>query len=109
MKRVILESPFAGDIERNIDYARKCMHDCLMRGEAPYASHLLYTQPKVLDDTNPKERQLGMIGGFAWIPISDYTVVYADYGISGGMWAGIYRAIEAGKQIRIRFLQPTIT
>jgi len=25
MELVILESPFAGDVERNVDYARKCM------------------------------------------------------------------------------------
>src|SRR6185312_4969110 len=31
MKLVIIESPYAGDIEANVAYARKCMHDALMR------------------------------------------------------------------------------
>jgi hypothetical protein len=57
---VALETPYAGDIEKNLRYARKCMHDCFKRGEAAYASHLLYTQPGVLDDNIPEERRLGM-------------------------------------------------
>jgi len=40
MKLVVIESPYAGDIEANVKYARECMSDCLKRGEAPIASHL---------------------------------------------------------------------
>lgn len=47
MRLVIIESPFAGDVVRNLRYLRACMRDCLRRGEAPYASHALYTQPGV--------------------------------------------------------------
>ena len=53
---VIVESPYAGDVERNERYARACIRDCLLRGEAPFASHLLYTQAGVLDDTIKEER-----------------------------------------------------
>ena len=56
MKRVILESPYSGDINRNIQYARMCVRDSLMRGEAPIASHLLYTQEEILNDNIPEER-----------------------------------------------------
>lgn len=31
MKLIILETPYAGDIEANIAYARACLRDCLMR------------------------------------------------------------------------------
>ena len=31
MRLVILESPYAGDVELNVAYARDCLHDCLMR------------------------------------------------------------------------------
>ncbi len=54
MRRAIIESPFAGDVERNVRYARAAMRDCLMRRETPYASHLLYTQEGVLDDANKR-------------------------------------------------------
>ena len=41
---VIIESPYMGDVQRNIAYAQQCMGDSLKRGEAQFASHLLYTQ-----------------------------------------------------------------
>ena len=43
-KKTILESPYSGDVEKNIDYAKKCLKDSLERDECPFASHLLYTQ-----------------------------------------------------------------
>ena len=95
MRLVIVESPYAGDIARNLAYARACMADCLARGEAPYASHLLYTQPGVLDDDKPVERAWGMAAGFAWGERADATVVYMDLGTSAGMVAGIERAKAA--------------
>jgi hypothetical protein len=66
MKLVILESPYAGDVETNTTYARACVRDSLSRGEAPLASHLLYTQPGILRDDVPDERQRGMDAGLAW-------------------------------------------
>ena len=78
MRRVIVETPFAGDIERNIHYARLCLHDCFLRGEAPFASHLLYTQPCVLDDNHPEERNLGIEAGLEWGKCADATVVYTE-------------------------------
>lgn len=94
MRRVILESPFAGDIAANIAYARQCIRDCLKRGEAPIASHLLFTQPGVLADGVPEERKLGMEAGWAWQAVADAIVVYTDRGISSGMQAAIDRARE---------------
>jgi len=58
MIKVVLESPFAGDIQKNLQYARKCMADCLKHCEASFASHLLYTQDGILDDDIPHERKL---------------------------------------------------
>lgn len=110
MRLVIVESPYAGDVEANERYARACMADCLRRGEAPYASHLLYTQPGVLDDTKPEERKLGMDAGFEWRWPADATVVYLDRGISKGMQAGIehakYVQAHSSHQIEFRRLYP---
>lgn len=106
MKRlVILESPFAGDVERNVAYARRAMRDCLLRGEAPFASHLLYTQPGVLDDDVPEERAMGIEAGLCWgTAAADATVVYADHGISRGMQMGIDRAKAEGRPVEWRSL-----
>jgi hypothetical protein len=104
MKLVILESPFAGDVEANIKYARECVHDSLSRGEAPIASHLLYTQPGVLNDDDPKERQWGIDAGLAWKSVAHGSVVYTDLGISKGMEYGIAAATKAGIPIEYRKL-----
>lgn len=87
MTPTVLESPYAGDTARNIEYAQKCMHDMLVNhNEAPYASHLLYTQPNVLDDNVKHERTLGIYAGFAWKHLDGVkTVFYTDLGMSGGM------------------------
>jgi hypothetical protein len=105
MRLVIVESPFAGDVKRNIAYARAAMRDCLMRGEAPYASHLLYTQEGVLDDDVSDQRRLGIEAGLRWGKMADATVVYADLGISSGMQQGIDRARSENRDVEIRSLE----
>ena len=104
MSLVVIESPFAGDVERNINYARACMRDSLSRGEAPFAPHLLYAQQGILDDDIPEERRLGIRAGFAWGKYAYKTVVYTDLGISGGMQMGIQEALQAGREIEYRQL-----
>ena len=106
MKKVVIESPYAGDVERNLKYVRACMLDCLHRGEAPFASHALYTQPGVLDDAVPSERSLGIRAGFVWRDTAEYTVVYADLGMTRGMEAGIADAEAKGRPIHYRHLGP---
>lgn len=105
MKLVIVESPFAGDVERNVEYARAAVHDSLARGEAPIASHLLYTQPGILRDEIPEERQWGIEAGLAWRRVAEGTVVYVDLGISRGMEFGIAAAREAGLSVEFRTLE----
>lgn len=90
---VIIESPYAGDVERNVAYARQAMRDSILRGEHPIASHLLYTQPGILNDDIPEERQRGVDAGLAWRKVAEKAVFYVDYDWSGGMIAarGVYR------------------
>ena len=110
MKRVIIESPYAAanghSVAEHEEYARRCMADSLARGEAPLASHLLYTQPGILDDTNPDERKRGMAAGFAWISLADAVVLYTDFGISAGMREGEERARRNGTPVIRRSLDP---
>lgn len=104
MRLVIIESPYAGDIEANTDYARQCVRDSLSRGEAPIASHLLYTQPGILRDEVPDERQWGIDAGLAWRKVAEASVVYTDHGISRGMTYGIQAAHSAGVPVEYRSL-----
>jgi len=104
MRRVIVESPYAGNVELNLRYLRAALRDCLLRGEAPFASHAIYTQPGVLDDAVPSERQHGITAGFAWRKSADATVVYTDLGMSRGMEHGVVDAAQAGHPIEYRSL-----
>lgn len=105
MKLVILESPYAGDVRKNVEYARACVRDSLSRGEAPIASHLLYTQPGILRDEVPAERKWGIDAGLAWATKADATVVYTDLGISSGMQYGIKTATDADRPIEYRTIR----
>lgn len=104
MKRVVIESPYAGDVELNLRYLRACMHHSITHDEAPYASHALYTQPGVLDDDRPIERELGIVAGFCWRDVADLTVVYTDLGITRGMQYGIDDANRKGRPVEYRTL-----
>ena len=106
MRRVVIESPYAGDVAENVTYARRCVLDCLRRGEAPYASHLFFTQPGLLDDGDPEERRLGIEAGLAWGRSADAVVVYVDRGVSRGMVQGIREARRRGTPVEIRSLDP---
>lgn len=100
-----MESPYAGNVRRNLRYLQACMADCLRRGEAPFASHGLYTQPGVLDDKDPWQRALGITAGCAWRPAAAATVAYMDLGESGGMLVGLADARRCpGHEIEYRWL-----
>ena len=104
LRRVILESPYAGDVDANIAFARRCVRDSLERGEAPLASHLLYTQPGILDDTIPIERLRGIGAGLAWYRLAEACVVYLDRGLSDGMRCVAAAASAADVPIEMRWL-----
>lgn len=110
MKLVIIESPLAANpghtAEDHQKYAKACCTDSLMRGEAPYASHLLYAQPGILNDLIPEQRELGIKAGLAWGAKADLTAVYTDCGISRGMEMGIERARLEGREVEYRTLEP---
>ena len=105
MRRVILESPYAGDVEANLQYARRCVRDSVLRGEAPIASHLLFTQPGILCDDVSEERQLGINAGLAWLVQADAMVLYTDRGMSPGMRAAMKEAQLIGLPTELRMLE----
>lgn len=113
MTLVIVESPYKGSgwwplsaVRRwlNVRYARRCVRDSLMRGEAPIASHLLYTQPGILRDWIDAERAHGIQAGLAWSDKAALVAVYTDRGITSGMEKGIAHHRKLGKMIEVRSL-----
>lgn len=103
MRLVIVESPYKGDVETNVRYARDAMMDSLARSEAPLVSHLLYTQ--VLNDADPEDRRVGIDAGHAWLGYADLMAVYMDLGISDGMKQGITLAKVVGIPVEYRWLK----
>lgn len=105
MLRVIVESPYAGDIAMNEMYCEFCLHDCLVNyNESPFASHLLYTRDNVLRDHIPEERELGIKAGFYWREVAEKTVFYTDFGMTTGMVLGIKDCEKKGKPYEVRTL-----
>ena len=95
---VIIESPYNGtpeEIAENVQYVILAMRDCLKRGEAPFASHLMYT--RVPDGNHISDDEP-----------ADKTVVYTDRGISRGMKYGIANAEKAGREIEYRYIKSNI-
>jgi len=98
MKIVCLESPFkpsAEDVVRyvgryteadllrqNIIYARMALLSCLLRGEAPLASHLLYTQ---VWSERADLRDAGIKAGIEMHHRCDLVALFRDLGVSKGM------------------------
>lgn len=47
-KLVYISSPYSGDVERNVAFAKAACRYAMNQGVTPIASHLLY--PQMLDD-----------------------------------------------------------
>jgi len=108
MRRVIIESPYAGptpeSIEANIAYAKRACMDSLKRGESPLASHLLWTQDGLLLDALASERRLGIDAGHAWLGVAQLVIFYMDRGESPGMKHARVRAAASHVPTEDRFI-----
>lgn len=108
LQKVVLESRFSASDTKGLVLNKKftlaCMRDCFLKGEAPYASHVIYAHPHFLDDFVATERALGMHAGFLWGDLAVKTIVYTDLGISTGMQMGIEHAKKVNRPIEYREL-----
>ena len=95
---VYICSTYAGDVETNVQKARRYCRFAVDKGYIPIAPHLLFTQ--FLNDDSPKERQLGIFFGNAVMSKCSEVWVFGDR-ISDGMEAEIKRA--KWKNYRLRY------
>ena len=95
---VYICSPYAGDVERNVDAARHYSRFAVEAGYIPIAPHLLF--PQFLNDRDYKERELGLFFGNALMSKCSEGWVFGDR-ISPGMESEIKRA--TWKNYRIRY------
>ncbi len=108
MERVIFESPFAGDMATNSEYAASCIVKLMLAEHvAPMASHLLYT--RMLNDNDPKEREIGIDAGLEYGRHAQRTIIAVDRGLSTGMKYGIKNAESANRPLSFMTISPNDT
>ena len=91
-------SPYAGDIEKNVNAARGYSRFAVDKGFIPLAPHLLF--PQFRNDTDPQERELGLFFGNALMSKCSEVWVFGSF-ISPGMQAEIKQA--RWKNYRLRY------
>lgn len=97
MKIIYVASPYGGDVKKNTEFAKKACRHVMEQGHAFFAPHLLY--PDLLDENQPKERQLGIEMGFAILQNCGELWCYGNH-ISQGMMMEIEEARQIGIPIR---------
>ena len=97
MKLVYIASPYAGDIENNVEAAKEYCRAAMEEGVTPVAPHLLY--PQFLDDSDPMQRSLGTHAGPELLARCDELWVCGP-DISPGMKREIQFAEALGLPIR---------
>lgn len=92
---VYICSPYSGDTERNIEYAKELTRAAVVAGYAPVAPHLYLTM--VLNDDIQEEQRAGMAAGMKILHCCRYILVGGRYGVSEGMKKEISQAKEEKK------------
>ncbi len=109
-KIVYIASPYAGDTESNIEFAKAACLLAMEEGNTPLAAHLLY--PQMLDDTVPKQRALGIKMGLKLLETCSELWLCGSR-ISSGMQEELKAAWRHGIPVRripwetvAKFMQP---
>ena len=97
MKLIYVASPYAGDIERNTEFAKDACRFVMNEGHAFFAPHLLY--PHVLNQHDSDGRRLGLDMGKEALAHCDELWVFGDT-VSRGMQSEIDAARELGIPIK---------
>lgn len=119
LKTVMIESPYSGDIESNVKYAYDCVRDSYLRGELPFAPHLLWTKISINDEDNGKDhysdnnhkhnvnsREHALQGCRVMRCKLGHVVFYLDRGWSSGMKRAFKEAKEDNIPVEARYLNP---
>ena len=94
---VYICSPYAGDVERNVEAARRYSRFAVEAGYIPFAPHLLF--PQFMNDADPAERELGLFFGNALMSKCAEVWVFGDV-ISEGMGVEIETAKRRRQPVR---------
>lgn len=95
--KVYVVSRYAGDVVANTAAAIRFCRYVITQQRIPVASHLLY--PQMLNDGDPKERELGLLFGLALMLICDEVWCFGSPP-SSGMQQEIHEAKRLNKRVR---------
>ncbi len=102
MPLVYICSRYAADeirtVEQNEAAAVRYSQFAIEQGCIPLASHLLY--PRILDDTDPKQRKMGLFFGKVWLDIAREIWIFSDGTLSKGMRSEYDYAKRKGYRMR---------
>ena len=101
MEKIFICSPLKGNIERNLENARKYCRFAVEKGYLPIAPHLIFTQ--FLSDLDPKERNLGIQMGIELLKDCKEVWVFCDGEPSSGMQSEI--EVAKMKNITVKFIE----
>lgn len=96
-KLVYIASPYAGDVLKNIEFAKAACRYAMRQNCTPVAVHLLY--PQFLDDNDLVQRSAGLTMGHRVLLACDELWVCGER-ISSGMAAEITEAKKLGIPVR---------
>ena len=94
---VYICSPYAGEVETNVENARRYSRHAVDTGYLPLAPHLLF--PQFMKDEDPNERDTAMFMNIVLLGKCAELWVFGDV-VSEGMRCEINRAKYKGKIIR---------
>jgi len=97
MRLVYICSPYAGNVESNVRFAKAACRYAMKQGYAPVAVHLLY--PQILNDAVPSERKAGIRIGLRVLASCEELWACGDT-ISHGMSCEIAKAGRLGIPVR---------
>lgn len=97
-KLVYIASPYAGDVEGNVEFAKAACRYAATKGYTPVAVHLMY--PRFLDDRVPEEREAGLKMGRRVLAACEEIWLCGER-MSAGMKAEEAEAKRLGIPIRL--------
>ena len=80
MKKVYICAPLSGDVEGNLEKAKRYSEFALRCGAAPVTPHFYAL---CLDDSIPEEREMGMAAGLSLLWFCDEVWVFGDQTTDG--------------------------
>lgn len=96
-KLVYICAPLRGDVEKNIEFARRKAQEVFQTGDIPVCPHLMF--PPIADPENPVQDQAARDMGLRLVESCQQVNIYGPEWTEG-MWAEIRHAMDLGIEVK---------